>query len=104
MSAVSESLRIVPSGKSIHHVVWGIEGLLSLPEKDLVFFDDDDGFTMSPSAAKEELRRLQSLGFTVLPHKECDHNPDGTCPGHPVGDAAEDPYTGLRFIPKHSQA
>lgn len=29
-----------------------------------------------------ELQKMKDAGFKVIPGAGCDHNPDGTCPGH----------------------
>lgn len=37
---------------------------------------------MSFQEVIDELKKLKAEGFTVIPSEGCDHNPDGTCPGH----------------------
>lgn len=71
------------------HMCVSIEGLLrNYKRKKITFMEDDNGRPMTDKEAREEIKRLQSLGHKLLPTGDCEgFDPfGGGCPGHQIED------------------
>lgn len=74
------------------HLVLCIEGVLSRTDRELKrdyckWITREDGTRFTPTELRVELCKALADGFKVLPtSKDCKHNPDGSCPGHPIED------------------